>query len=164
MTKPPSPEVAARAESMLFRINHLQVGKPAPDLAGKAVDGTPIKLSDFKGRVVAIVFWGTWCAPCMQMIPHEREMVAKYADKPFTLLGINVHDDERTLKQTLKREKITWPTIHDGMDAAITMQWGVRTFPTAYIIDHKGVIRHKDITPFQLESAVAALVAEAQAK
>ena len=52
---------------------NLAVGKPAPEIEGVDVDGKPLKLSDYKGKVVVLVFWGSWCGPCMAQVPHERE-------------------------------------------------------------------------------------------
>ncbi len=54
---------------------NLVVGKPAPEIEGADMDGKPFKLSDYKGKVVVLVFWGTWCGPCMAQVPHERELV-----------------------------------------------------------------------------------------
>ncbi len=64
--------IGKRAAGFLFTVENLQVGMKAPDVVGKSVKGEEIKLSQFNGKVVLIAFWGTWCAPCMQMLPHER--------------------------------------------------------------------------------------------
>ena len=155
--------IAEQAQDFLFAIDHLQVGTKAPDMVGTDIAGKEIRLSQFDGKVVAIVFWGTWCAPCMEMIPHERELMEKYTGKPFTILGINVDFTLADFKKTMKKEKITWPTIYDGSPdvSKIAKKWRVRSYPTIYLIDHKGVIRNKHVIPFQLESAVSELVAKA---
>ncbi|MGB0715092.1 MAG: TlpA family protein disulfide reductase [Phycisphaerae bacterium] len=153
-----------RADRMLFAFENLRVGKKAPELVGKNADGEEVRLSQFKGNVVAIVFWATWCKPCIQMIPHEREMVKQYKDRPFTMLGINSDGDVSILKKTIKREKINWPTIFDGAPdtGKIVNKWRVQAFPTIFIIDHEGVFRHTQLAPFQLDSVVADLVAKAE--
>lgn len=155
--------LAEEASDFLFAIDHLQVDMKVPEIVGKDADGKEIRLSQFDGKVVAVVFWATWCVPCMQMLPHERQLMEKYADRPFTILGINVDDTLAGFKKTMKKEKITWPTIYDGSPQVrkIAKKWRVRSFPTIYVIDHKGLIRHKDLMPFQLESAVNNLVADA---
>lgn len=156
-------EIADQADDFLFAIDHLQVGMKAPEIVGKDADGQDIRLSQFEGRVVAIVFWGTWCAPCMEMIPHERELMEEYSGKPFTFLGINADDTLAGFKKTMKKQKITWPTIYDGSPdvSKIAKKWRVRSFPMIYLIDHKGVIRNKHVIPFQLDSAISELVAKA---
>jgi thiol-disulfide isomerase/thioredoxin len=156
-------ELAEQADDFLFAIDHLQVGMKAPEIVGKDADGKEIRLSQFDGKVVAVVFWATWCVPCIQMLPHERQLMEKHADKPFTILGINVDNTLADFKKTMKKEKITWPTIYDGSPqvSKITKKWRVRSFPTIYVIDHKGLIRYKHLMPFQLESAVNDLVAKA---
>ena len=62
------------ARAKLDELENLQAGKPAPAIDGTGMDGKPLKLSDYRGKVVVLVFWGTWCGPCMQQVPHEREM------------------------------------------------------------------------------------------
>ncbi len=155
--------LAKQADDSLFVIDHLQVGMRAPEIVGKDAGGREIRLSQFHGKVVAIIFWGTWCAPCMQMIPHERELMEKYTDKPFTILGINANDTLTDLKKALRKDRITWPTIFDGEpgESKITKKWRVRSFPMIYMIDHKGVIRRNMVMPFQLDQVVGELVASA---
>src|SRR5688572_28929850 len=65
------------------------VGKPAPDFTGVDLEGKPVSLADYRGRVVMLDFWATWCGPCVQAIPHIQKVANKFADKPVTVLGIN---------------------------------------------------------------------------
>ncbi len=159
----PGTDIAKQADAFLYAIEHLEVGMKAPEIVGKDVNGQDIRLSQFNGKVVAIVFWGTWCAPCMEMLPHERELLEKNAGKPFIILGINANDSKADLKRAIKKEKITWPTIFDGMqdESSLVEAWRVRSFPMIYVVDHKGIIRHKQLIPFMMEKAVNELVAEA---
>ena len=159
----PKTDIAEKAEGYIFTIENLQVGMKAPDIVGKDIDGKEIKLSQFHGKVVLILFWGTWCVPCIQMIPHENELYEKLKDKRFTILGINSADEKPILKGTIEKQKITWPNIHDGMPdpGSICATWHVRSFPTVFLVDHRGVIRHKNPMPFQVNGAVEALVSEA---
>src|SRR5439155_24738268 len=78
---------AAAAE--LFEIRHLAVGKTVPDLESDDTEGKPLKLSDYRGKVVVLVFWGTWCPHCMAMVPTERALVKRYEGQPFAMLGVN---------------------------------------------------------------------------
>ena len=93
------------------------------------------------------------------MIPHEREMVAKLKDKPFALISISGDNDKETLTNFLEKEKMPW--IHWFADRkGILKDWNIRYFPTMYIIDHKGVIRAKDLRGEALEKKVEELLAE----
>jgi len=94
------------------------------------------------------------------MLPHEREMVARLKDKPFTLLGINSDESRSALKKTVSEQQITWPNIHDGSPGtgAIANRWNVHSWPTIYVLDHDGVIRHRDLRDAELEAAVVELL------
>jgi peroxiredoxin len=119
-----------------------EVGNLAPDITGVDVDGKPVRLSDYRGKVVLVNFWGTWCPPCRAMIPHEREMVEhKYKDRPFVMLGV-ASDSAETLREFFKENPLPWPSIVDG-NRIVSREWGVRNFPTLVLIDHKGVIRDR---------------------
>jgi Thioredoxin-like len=80
------------------------------------------------------------------MYPHERSLVKKLEDKPFVLLGVNSDTDLDELKKVLEEEKITWRSFWNGKEGTsgpISTDWNVHGWPTLYVIDHKGVIRHK---------------------
>lgn len=96
------------------------------------------------------------------MLPHEREMVKRLKDKPFTLLGINSDSSRSALKKIIKDEEITWPNIYGGPpgENQIAKQWNVYGWPTIYILDHEGVIRHKGLRDEAMEKAVNELLAK----
>ena len=80
------------------------------------------------------------------MYPHERSLVKKMEGKPFVLLGVNSDTDKAKLKKRMAEEKITWRSFWNGPDGTggpISTAWNVQGWPTLYVIDHKGVIRHK---------------------
>ena len=95
------------------------------------------------------------------MYPHERSLVKRLENKPFALLGINSDPKER-LKTAMKKENITWPSWWDGGDTSgpIATAWGVRGWPTIYVLDHKGVIRFKNVRGEEMDKAVDKLLAE----
>ena len=102
------------------------------------------------------------------MYPHERSLVKKMVDKPFALVGVNSDDDLDELKKVLAEEKITWRSFWNGKDGTggpIATEWNVHGWPTLYVIDHKGVIRHKWLgSPGDkaLDAALEKLVKEAE--
>ena len=156
----PHAQAADWAVPLLFEAEHLQIGMTVPAITGVNEHGQPIKLADFKGRVVVIDFWGTWCGHCMAMLPHEREMVKRLADQPLTLLGIDCDASPAVLEQTLKEQAITWPQLYDGKtgEGTIANRWNVHAFPSIFVLDHEGVIRCRDLRGPALEDAVVELL------
>ena len=99
------------------------------------------------------------------MIPHERALVERLKNEPFALLGINSDGDAKKVKGILEKRKITWRQAVDGSTGGpLATKWGVKSWPTIYVLDAKGVIRHKDLRGEELEQAVVKLIAEAKAK
>jgi thiol-disulfide isomerase/thioredoxin len=133
------------AEDRLDAMLNLAVGKPAPEIDGVDFDGKRLKLSDYQGKVVVLVFWGSWCGPCMAQVPHERELVERLKGQPFALLGVDCEPDKDTARKTMARERMTWPNWYDGAPATgpIAERYHVRGFPSVFVLDAKGVIRSR---------------------
>jgi thiol-disulfide isomerase/thioredoxin len=164
-TKVGGKTLGATAEKSLYPLRHLLVGMKAPEVVSKDLDGKETKLSALKGKVVVLDIWTTWCGPCRAMIPHEREMVEKLKDKPFVLISVSGDEELETLKKFLTKEKMPWTHWWDGQrDTGLIHDWNVRYYPTLYVIDAKGVIRHKHIRGKELEDAVEKLIQEAEKK
>ena len=98
------------------------------------------------------------------MIPHERSLVEKLEKRPFALLGVNSDKTRENLREMSAKEGVTWRSWFDGgsTNGPIATAWNVSGWPTIYVIDHKGVIRHKGLRGEPLEAAIDALVAEAE--
>jgi len=133
------------AEGEVFEMRFLVVGMNVPEIDGEDTEGARMKLSDFKGKVVLLEFWGHWCGACMSFVPHERELVKKLDGKPFAIVGINSDRDRDKSKEADKKSEITWRSFWNGgsPDGSIATKWNVRKWPTLYLIDHTGVIRNK---------------------
>ena len=96
------------------------------------------------------------------MLPHEKEMVKRLADKSFALIGINSDGNRSVVNTILEREKITWRNVIDGSTSGkIATAWNVHGWPTIYVLDASGKIRHRDLRDQELEDAVDKLLAEA---
>jgi thiol-disulfide isomerase/thioredoxin len=159
----PPESLAGQAKAELYELRHLRVGSLAPELEGEDLDGQRLKLRDFRGKVVVLSFWASWCAPCMRMLPQERALVERMKDKPFAMIGANGDSDRVAVKAVLKRERIVWPSFWTGGPrGAIPTAWNVRYWPTVYVLDPEGRIRFKANASIGLEEVVDGLLCESR--
>jgi thiol-disulfide isomerase/thioredoxin len=145
-TRLPGFTLGQRAAPALFELQHLWIGNIAPEIEGEDLDGEKMKLTDYRGKIVVLSFWGSWCGPCMGMIPHERTLAERMTGKPFALIGVDSDNDRLAGKRAVAAQKMTWPSFWcgtNGTDGAIPTAWNVKGWPTVYVLDPKGVIRLK---------------------
>ncbi len=153
-------DIAARE---LFELENLQVGCVAPDITGKDLDEIPFKLSDYRGKVVMLDFWGHWCPPCRAMYDHERFIARKLADKPFALIGVNSDRKLKYARDAVREESLSWRHFWNGeagRNGEISTAWNVEAWPTVYLIDQDGVIRYKSIFGDEIDAGLETLLAE----
>jgi thiol-disulfide isomerase/thioredoxin len=133
------------AKRELFEIKNLVVGLPAPEITGVDLDGQSMKLSDYRGKVVMLTFWASWCPPCMGMVPHERAIAQTLAERPFALVGVNSDDELSSAQQAATTEAMSWRSWFDGnrVTGKIAGEWNITQWPTIYVLDQEGVIRFK---------------------
>jgi thiol-disulfide isomerase/thioredoxin len=142
-----------------------RIGTPAPEIDGEDFDGKRVKLSDYRGKVVVVVFWFSRCPPCKAMIPHERELAERYRDKPFAMLGVYGDVDYEDAQKVIAEQHTSWPIVKSGAGPdAITRRYGVECFPSVFVIDAAGVVRYTRVSGLGLDSAVATLLAEMATK
>lgn len=112
------------------------------ELKFTALDGCKIDLKDYKGKVVLVDFWATWCGPCVAEIPHVREVYEKYKEKGFDVIGISLDTNKSRLEEYLKKNEIPWPQYFDGKgwNNEIAVRYGVKGIPAAYLIGRDGVL------------------------
>ncbi len=153
-------EYRTLAKSAIYAMTSLSIGKVAPDIEGEDLDGVAFKLSDYRGKVVLLTFWGTWCPPCMRLIPHEREIAARMNGKEFVIIGVNSDTDKAKLKQDSLAAGITWRSFWCGEKGPlgdIPTKWNIRSWPRSFIIDQQGVIRAKNATGPRLDAVIEEL-------
>ncbi|QVL31555.1 TlpA family protein disulfide reductase [Telmatocola sphagniphila] len=170
----PGRKMGEDAQDNIYMIKNLLPGGKPLEISAEDTEGKALKLSDFKGKVIMLDFWGTWCGPCMQMVPHNVKTVKKYEGKPFVLVGVNSDRDKEKLAKRIEEEKINYRSFWNGEKGPagdISKDWKVQGWPTIILIDHKGVIRHRflgspdtDAEWKALDEALETLVKEAEAK
>ncbi len=123
-------------------------GGPAPAFTLATLDGRQEALSEFKGQVVMINFWATWCGPCQQEMPLLDQMYRKYKPAGFTLIGVNIDKDAPPVKELLARKPVSFPVLLDPANK-VSKSYHVDEMPSSIIIDRKGNIRfvHRGYRP-----------------
>jgi peroxiredoxin len=161
-TRPATAEVVADAQRM---VGTLLPGKVAPDIAGRDLDGQPLKLSDYRGKVVVLRFSAEWCGICRTLNPYERLMQELYANWPFAILSVETGSTEQAVKKMKAEAGLTYRSFWDplpetGGSGPIGSAWNVRGYPSVYVLDKNGVIRFVDVRYEDLLKAVRQLVNE----
>jgi peroxiredoxin len=114
---------------------------PAPQFTLGAKGGGTINLAQYKGQVVMINFWASWCGPCRQEMPYLEDIYKKYNKLGFTLLGVNVEPDSKAADDWLKATPVTFPVGYDK-DSKVSQMYAVSGMPSTVIIDRKGNLRY----------------------
>lgn len=115
-----------------------QVGKPAPDFAVKDVNGKEHKLADYRGKVVLVVFWATWCPPCMQEVPSLKRLQTKYGARGLNILAFSVDSrPEKVLPDFISKNSINYQVLVSS-EQAEKAYGGIEGIPTAFLIDREG--------------------------
>ncbi|MFH1026481.1 MAG: TlpA disulfide reductase family protein [Pseudomonadota bacterium] len=114
-------------------------GQPAPNFKVITTSGQPVSLDNYRGHVLVVDFFATWCQPCRQSIPHLVEMNRKYGKQGLQVLGLSADEDgERAVKAFANEYHINYPLALAGDDA--TVDFGVRSVPVMFVIDKKGTV------------------------
>ncbi len=149
-------DVAAFVADRIFQID--LIGQPAPEIAGVNQDNKPVTLSkDFRGQVVLVVFWATWCLPSADQVAWLADLHDRYSDKGFQVLGVNLdlHQEgapspesfEPLLRQYLLQHNVHWPSIIDKPgDGNVAAAYGVTEIPSTALIGADGKIAQLDVT------------------
>lgn len=157
----PWPEIAS---AHLFEIEHLTLGKVAPNIHGEDLNGDHFSLHSYRGQVVLLDFWGDWCGPCREIYEHGPRLLKQYAGRPFAIVGVNSDEDRTILRRRVREVGVTWRVFWDGgkIGGPIATRWNVEGWPALYLIDHQGVIRSKYLRGESLDRAIETWVRQAE--
>jgi RNA polymerase sigma factor (sigma-70 family) len=152
----PAAEIARRE---VFQLRDLAVGRPAPEAEGMDVQGTPLKLGDFRGRVVVLAFSGPWNRD--RTGPQMRALAARMKDRPFALLSVEIDPDKESLLAAIRDGQVTWRCWWEpSEDGPIRRRWQVHEFSSTFILDARGIIRARDLEGRALDRVVDELLKE----
>ncbi len=114
------------------------------EIDGPTIDGFPFDWASYRGRVVLVDFWATWCGPCREELPNVKRCYEKYHDRGFDVVGISLDQDLDTLKEFLASEQIPWVNLFDatshGWDNPIAARYGIKSIPAPILVDREGKV------------------------
>ena len=139
------------------------IGKPVLDFHVTDLNGEALSLEQYRGQVVLLDFWATWCPPCIAEIPNVKKTYEKYKDQKFQIVGISLDRSREPLEAYIEKENLTWLHYWDNT-RKVSNLYKVQGIPSTFLIDGEGVIRKTNLRGYRLETAVAELVKENLAK
>ena len=116
-------------------------GHAAPDFALKSSTGENLRLSEYRGDVVMINFWATWCGPCRQEMPLLDELYTRYERVGFNLLGVNIDDDSSRAMDMIDELGVNFPVLFDARKE-VSKLYEVEAMPVTVIVDREGTVRY----------------------
>ena len=118
------------------------VGVPFPDFNEKDLEGKDLSVAKYKGKVVLLDFWATWCPPCVMAVPEIQKVYNKYHDNGFEVVGISLDVDKGDLEKFVKQRKMLWPQVFAGnrFDNKLAIKYGVAFAPTTFLVGRDGKV------------------------
>jgi len=135
-------------------------------IKGKNLDGKNVSSNDYRGKVLLIDFWATWCGPCMKEMPNVVAAYGKYRDQGFEVLGVSLDNEgkEKKIKSVMVKANMTWEQVYDGggWKAKNAKANNVSSIPMTFLLDRAGTVRYKGLRGEALEEKIAELLEEEQ--
>ncbi len=163
----PGTEIAGKLDQVIDTLEkqlaaeaNLAVGKPFPAFAEQDLDGKPISLANYKGKIVLVDFWATWCGPCVNELPNVIAAYEKFHGKGFEIIGISLDQQREKLTDFIKENKVTWAQYFDGQgwQNKLAQQYGITSIPATFLVDGDGKIIAKNLRGEALGAKLATLL------
>jgi peroxiredoxin len=140
----------------------LAEGTKFPDFDVKDTAGKPLSIANYKGKVVLLDFWATWCPPCVRELPNVIKTYEAYHKQGFEIIGISLDKEEPKLASFTKEKNMTWVQYFDGLvwENKLAVKYGINSIPATFLLDGQGTIIGKDLRGDALEQAVAKALAK----
>jgi len=138
------------------------LGLPAKPFQGKTISGRDVSMEMYRGKVLLIDFWATWCPPCLAEIPNLVKCYDAFGDKGFEIIGFAENDNDAALGDFLRKNSIAWPIVSKGDERfeAAVLGYAVKNIPASFLVDKKGILRHVNLTGDSLRDAIVQLLKE----
>lgn len=143
-------------------LSNLQPGMPAPEFTMNDTIGNPVTLSSFKGKVVLVDFWASWCGPCRAENPNVVKAFKKFGPKGFTVLGVSLDKDKDKWIAAIAKDELTWTHVSDLQywQNAAAKQYGVMSIPANFLLDKEGKIIASDLRAEKLDQKLEEIFAK----
>jgi peroxiredoxin len=141
-------------------------GAQFPDFEAKDLAGKPISVANYRGKVVLVDFWATWCMPCQIQLPYVMKAYDQFHGRGFDVIGITLDEDEQRFKGFLQDRKMAWPQVYEGKgfeENSLTRKYAVMGIPTTFLIDPEGKILARDLRGDALLDALAKVLPASKA-
>ena len=140
------------------------VGKPL-ELAGTLADGTPLDWNAYRGKIVLVDFWATWCGPCRAELPNVTEAYEAYHARGFEVLGVSLDQDRTAMEDFVREEQILWPNLFNEGEAGgwkhpLAVKFQIQAIPATFLVDREGKVIAENVRGPQLAQQLAALFAD----
>ncbi|MBL9214249.1 MAG: TlpA family protein disulfide reductase [Opitutaceae bacterium] len=138
----------------------LAVGQPFPAFSEKDIEGRTLSLGSYKGSVVLIDFWATWCGPCVAELPNLQAAYKKYHGRGFEIVGISLDQNQQALTSFVKKHQMTWAHYFDGKgwQNKLAQEYGIDSIPATFLLDRNGVIVAKGLRGAALDKKLEELL------
>jgi thiol-disulfide isomerase/thioredoxin len=157
--KMPGSKYLDRLKQEIDSYSKLMSGTVAPDFTFPTPEGKPLALSSFKGKIVLVDFWASWCGPCRKENPNVVRMYNKYHKKGFEILGVSLDEDKERWVAAIKKDGLVWPHVSDlkGWQSEACRLYGIDAIPFTILLDKEGKIIAKSLRGAALEQKLEEL-------